>query len=218
MRPKRGTFQKEARGRREQSWFSMMILKLGVLIVLVFSSTVHAARDVDSAPGLSRIANNRASSVSSSVSSTLLSQGDSLENEATNQRLEWAGQFATHEELGIVRFLREKVAIRMVTEPSTPSLWLSTATDVELLRFVRAKHGNKDEAWKMVLSHALWRTSQYGADSNFTREFFADSPLHHEVFWMGHNKEGCPTLVIRTQIHDGIYYNEDPHVFARYNN
>lgn len=94
--------------------------------------------------------------------------------------------------------------------------WLGSISDVELLRFLRAKHGHEDEAWKMISAHVVWRNSTYGADSPFTNTFFNNSPLHHEVFWMGLNKEDCPTLVVRSQIHDGIYYNEDPHIFTRY--
>jgi hypothetical protein len=44
---------------------------------------------------------------------------------------------------------------------------------------------------------------------------FSASPLHSEAFWLGVSKTGLPTLVIRTQVHDGIYYNEDPKIFTR---
>lgn len=122
---------------------------------------------------------------------------------------------------GVGVSITEKSSLRKLRNLSNMSAkldghgWLSSATDVELLRFLRAKHGNEDKAWKMILKHVEWRNSKYGADSEFTATFFKDSPLHKEVFWMGLNKENCPTLVVRTQIHDGIYYNEDPNIFVR---
>lgn len=128
-------------------------------------------------------------------------------------KLAWDGVAATDVELLGVTNLR----LRADREArNVPHAWLSGVTDVELLRFLRAKHGHESEAWDMLLSHVEWRSSEFGADSAFTRNFFNNSPLHHEVFWMGLNKENCPTLVVRTQIHDGIYYNEDPRVFTRY--
>jgi len=99
--------------------------------------------------------------------------------------------------------------------PTEGHNWLLKVTDTELLRFLRAKNGNEEKAWQMITKHVAWRNSKYGADSEFTATFFKDSPLHKEVFWMGLNKENCPTLVVRTQIHDGMYYNDDPNVFTR---
>jgi hypothetical protein len=31
------------------------------------------------------------------------------------------------------------------------------------------------------------------------------SLLNNEIFWIGESKQGCPTLVVRTNYHDGIY-------------
>jgi hypothetical protein len=127
-------------------------------------------------------------------------------------KLAWDGVAATDAELISVSNLRAKAEheARNISRG-----WLYSVSDVELLRFLRAKHGHESEAWDMLLAHVVWRNSDFGADSNFTRNFFNSSPLHHEVFWLGLNKENCPTLVVRTQIHDGIYYNEDPRVFTR---
>lgn len=126
--------------------------------------------------------------------------------------LEWHGVPASPIEHKSVQNLRVQAQQSAQQEGLS---WLSSVTDVELLRFLRSKHGHEEEAWKMLSAHVLWRNSTYGADSHFTATFFQNSPLQHEVFWMGPNKEGCPTLVVRSQIHDGIYYNEDPHVFTR---
>lgn len=127
-------------------------------------------------------------------------------------KLSWDGIPASDAEMLGVSNLRVKADHE---SRNTPQAWLFGISDVELLRFLRARNGHEKEAWDMILSHVDWRGSEFGADANFTRTFFINSPLHHEVFWMGVNKENCPTLVIRSQIHDGIYYNEDPRVFTR---
>ena len=94
---------------------------------------------------------------------------------------------------------------------------------MELLRFLRAAKVNTADAWKMIMHHAQWRVSPHGPDapaSNAEHGYdgaynFSGSPLHAEAFWLGVSKTGLPTLVIRTQVHDGIYYNEDPKIFTR---
>lgn len=129
--------------------------------------------------------------------------------------LAWAGVAATNIELLSLANLRARSNHEAKHHNQS---WLATVSDIELLRFLRAKNGNEEASWLMILDHVHWRNSEFGADSNFTHTFFHNSPLHYEVFWMGLNKEDCPTLVIRTQIHDGIYYNEDPRVFTRYGN
>jgi hypothetical protein len=124
--------------------------------------------------------------------------------------LVWAGQRATQEEWGAVGALRIRTrqAWRL-------GRWMMTASDVELLRFLRAG-GEVEEAWRMLQAHAKWRTAPQGADCPSTAKSFADSPLHHELFWLGLNKEGLPTLVVRTQAHDGKYYKENPKVYSAF--
>ena len=39
------------------------------------------------------------------------------------------------------------------------------------------------------------------------------SNIHREIFWLGSSLDGCPTLVVRTQAHDGADYDEDPRKF-----
>mmetsp|Transcript_25748 Transcript_25748/g.43196 ORF Transcript_25748/g.43196 Transcript_25748/m.43196 type:complete len:314 (+) Transcript_25748:91-1032(+) len=125
----------------------------------------------------------------------------------------WGGRKITtkdHEHIRILRARTEKQSTLKGYE------WLEFITDIEILRFLHARSNHVEEAWKMLLAHAEWRSSTYGADSYFTTTQFTESPLNHEVFWLGYNKDGCPTLVIRTQVHDGIYYREDPHIFGSF--
>lgn len=95
------------------------------------------------------------------------------------------------------------------------SPWLQTASSTELLRFLRNKSGNVDDAWKTIVAHARWRVSKHGADTIVRENAFEHSVLNREVFWLGLSKSDCPTLVIRTKAHDGADYNEDPKVFTR---
>ena len=64
----------------------------------------------------------------------------------------------------------------------------------------------------MLQSHAVWRTSKYGSETIVRENAFQDSEMNREVFWLGLSKQDCPTLVVRTKAHDGIYYDEDPKV------
>jgi hypothetical protein len=96
------------------------------------------------------------------------------------------------------------------------SPWLQTASSTEFLRFLRHKHGSQEEAWKMILTHARWRVSKYGADTIVRDSPYEHSALHREVFWLGLSKSDCPTLVIRTKAHDGADYNEDPRIFTSF--
>lgn len=89
--------------------------------------------------------------------------------------------------------------------------------EIDILRFLRAHKGNVDIAWKSIQSHDQWRVSNYGVESKaFNLSLFDHSPMRQEMFWLGMSLDNCPTIVIRTQIHDGIYYNDDPRIYARY--
>jgi len=125
--------------------------------------------------------------------------------------LSWNNEESDDEELSKVDTLRSQLKLIR-----SGRRWLREVTDVELLRFLRAKHGHVDDALKMIEAHVAWRSSQYGADSDLIKTAFVNSPLRHEIFWLGLNKENCPTLVIRTQVHDGVYYNQDPKVYTGY--
>ncbi|KAJ1432949.1 hypothetical protein B484DRAFT_447495 [Ochromonadaceae sp. CCMP2298] len=127
--------------------------------------------------------------------------------------LQWGGKAATGKEKEAVGQLRAK-AEKLSSKGK--NAFLDSVTDTELLRFLRSRSGGVEEAWKMILAHLSWRSSEYGADSAYTQTQFLTSPLRSEMFWMGLNSQGCPTLVVRTQVHDGVYYNEDPHVFGSF--
>jgi hypothetical protein len=125
----------------------------------------------------------------------------------------WGGLAVTEKEGSSLKALHERrVAVRSGNGISS---WLMRATGADFLRFLRTKNGDTDAAWHMILAHAKWRTTKYGADTICRNHAFDRSILHRELFWLGVSEEGHPTLVIRTQAHDGADYNEDPRVFTR---
>lgn len=128
--------------------------------------------------------------------------------------LEWGGRIASEKERSA---LQEIKSFRAQLPAQAVTTWLQNARDVEFLRFLRVTKSNSHDAWKMILNHAQWRVSSYGPDTTHPALDidFEDSPLNAEAFWLGINKLGYPTLVIRTQVHDGIYYDEDPKIFTR---
>lgn len=126
----------------------------------------------------------------------------------------WAGVPASADEVQSLSQLRTLIEVRKTEYPDVR--WYSKVKDVELLRFLRAQQGNIDDAWTMITEHVAWRSSTYGADSPLAKHNFLNSPLHHEVFWAGVNKAQCPTLVIRTQVHNAMYYGHDLQIYERY--
>lgn len=130
--------------------------------------------------------------------------------------LSWGGIKVTEAErstLLYIKIMREKLRKTTSFEYGSSSSWLFTATDKEILRFVRAQIAHKEDAWRSILNHAKWRNSKYGADEVSD---FADNFMHYEIFWLGLNKQGCPTLIVRTVAHDGTHYDENPELFSAF--
>ena len=97
--------------------------------------------------------------------------------------------------------------------------WLRGSTDIEKLRFLRQANGNAKKAVDGMIAHSNWRTSPNGAET-IMREYkdeFENHILNDEFYWIGPSKDdGCPTLVIRSQLHDGRHYNDDNKYFVKY--
>ena len=92
-------------------------------------------------------------------------------------------------------------------------------TDIDRLRFLRQQRGDVEKAVDSLIKHTKWRESEHGTNSIMAnyREQFENSVLNDEFFWIGISKDNqCPTLVIRTQLHDGADYDEDPQLFVKY--
>lgn len=127
--------------------------------------------------------------------------------------ISWGGSPITEKEKVGLDFLEATRMSYTINKDISP--WLQTATSTDLLRFLRARNGNAEEAFKNILAHARWRTSSYGADTIYNEHTFNQSAMKKEVFWLGVSSSDCPTLVVRTQAHDGADYNEDPRIFTR---
>lgn len=136
----------------------------------------------------------------------------------------WNGAEITQDERMAVAILRSKIVNMCKERGSSCSMkWLQTCTDVDILRFYRSlrmlpQSHRVDEAFKSIVRHAQWRVGPEGADTVMTKysSSFEKSQMNCEMFWLGVNKEGSPTLVVRTQAHDLKHYNGDPKVFNRY--
>jgi hypothetical protein len=148
-------------------------------------------------------------------SSSSLVKDASYVSSRTVSAVQWGNYVPTKKELESLAYLNLKRTSEVSRGSHGVSPWLHEASDVELLRFLRAKSGNRDDAWKMILTHAKWRVSAYGADTIVRENKFLGSALHREVFWLGVSKGGCPTMIVRTRAHDGADYNEDPKIFTR---
>lgn len=137
----------------------------------------------------------------------------SISNDTTYP-ISWGGSTVTEIEksgLDYLNGIRNNIPTGKDMSP-----WLHTATSTDILRFLRARNGNAEEALKHIIAHAKWRTTQYGADTIIRENGFNGSAMNKEVFWLGISSTDCPTLVVRTQAHDGADYNEDPKIFTRY--
>ena len=138
----------------------------------------------------------------------------SPKKESSSYPASWGGKKITEKEKEGLDYLDMKRFSMTVGGDISP--FLHTATSADLLRFLRARNGNAEDAFKNILSNAKWRTSPYGADTILKENSFKESAMNKEVFWLGVSTSDCPTLVVRTQAHDGADYNEDPKIFTRY--
>lgn len=123
----------------------------------------------------------------------------------------WAGKPITPKEIEGIKQLRHLID---QNQNKLRSNWSHSIHNIELLRFLRAKHHHVQHAWKGIQHHDEYRISEFGPESAFMWNSYDNSPLLMEGFWLDYNEVGCPTLVIRTQLHDGYYYNDDPKIYA----
>lgn len=98
---------------------------------------------------------------------------------------------------------------------SSQNEWLKQATSFDIQRFLNLHNGNIKKSYNNLISHSQWRTEPHAANEIMTRaEQFEKSNLNREIFWLGESKQGCPTLVVRSNYHDGADYDEDPVKFT----
>jgi hypothetical protein len=90
-----------------------------------------------------------------------------------------------------------------ISNSDTYSNWLRSATDSELLRFVRARKGDINAAWQMMWDHSIWRQSSLGPESFSQADHctFERSLLNQELFWSGKAYDGSPVLYFKSGMH-----------------
>ena len=108
-------------------------------------------------------------------------------------------------------FIREEERIAIdelrqrISSTVQQSQWLrSGVTDVELLRFLRAREGDLSAALHMLVDHAAWRSSSTGPDrpspDPTTEEESIKRAIRRHVYWTGLAPEDCAVLVVESVV------------------
>jgi len=128
-----------------------------------------------------------------------------------------AASTVTVKEQAAIAHLRHSISSYLVQYgASAVHPWLRGVTDVELLRFLRARGGDMDAAWTMLFKHCSWRGSEVGPDSLTATDAhtFATCALNKELYWAGEALDGCPTVIFRTALHEPGAH--DPDFYIRF--
>jgi hypothetical protein len=199
-----------------------------------FFTIVHQFIASPRAPSVAQIDSKDTSTATSNTVNTdnLSKESLSMKNGVVKQSkiTEWAGKPITKKEEEQIQIIRNELHLnnneqqQQQSSSLLQSQWSRSIHDSEILRFLRMKNHHIAQTITALKQHDQWRLSLYGAEGEFTQHAFPSSnddsqvcPLRYEIFWLGpdvHN-EHCPTLVIRTQVHDGLYYNDDPKIYTR---
>ena len=70
-----------------------------------------------------------------------------------------------------------------------------------------------------MIRHSKWRDSSDGATYIYRemKDEYENHVLNDEFYWIGPSlDDACPTLVVRSQLHDGVHYNDDAKYFVNY--
>ena len=114
---------------------------------------------------------------------------------------------------------QEKYGVQMlqnyILNSGTYSQWLRSASEADIVRFLRARKGDVNAAWNMIWSHSLWRQNPVSGPETITPaevNTFENSPLNNEIYWAGSAHDGSPVLVFRSALHksgavDTTYYS-----------
>jgi hypothetical protein len=155
--------------------------------------------------GISDVVSRLGSFVTGNASAQTRAPSVNVPAAQTERVLQWGGEIANALELASIQSLREMIG----------SNTQHVLVDIELLRFLRHHRGDTTCTLASLQAHVEWKTTIRGTEEVARRKLVIHSPLQEEIFWLGVNKEDCATLVIRTQLHDGSYFNEDPALFER---
>jgi hypothetical protein len=103
----------------------------------------------------------------------------------------------------------------MVKGAHISSGWLPQATDVEMLRFLRARNHDIKAAYEMLAAHSQWRLIE-GPDMQILENFETTSEtfLGRHVYWSGTTDDDCAVLVVDAAVFEAAARDAD--AFMRY--
>ena len=137
--------------------------------------------------------------------------------------ISWGNEGITENEQEILDSIKEIIKKHIKLRKIKKSDWLYNTFDVDILRFLRLnlnKHNKSNDVvfatFNDLMSHNKWRQSKYGLDNINKHRFDKMIDLNNYIKWLGQDYYGNPTLYIKSQLHDGKYYNEDPKLFTGY--
>ena len=94
---------------------------------------------------------------------------------------------------------------RAMNKTFVHSAYLHEIKDVEILRFLRFKKGNRQETIAALIKHAKWRDGKLGTDFiSKDKHRFDGSHMHRELFWLGLSKDDSAILVVRDEVIRGL--------------
>ena len=137
--------------------------------------------------------------------------------------LSWGNEGIKDYEQVLLNSVKEIIRKHIQLKKLKKSDWLCNAIDVDILRFLRLSlksNKNNDDAvlstFNDLLLHSKWRQSRYGIDNINKHDFEKMVYLNNYINWLGQDIYGYPTLYVKSRLHDGKYYNEDPKLFTGY--
>jgi len=134
----------------------------------------------------------------------------------------WGNIVITENEQVLLNNIKEIIQNYIKSNKIKKTDWLCNALDVDILRFLRLNiNNNKSDdvallTFNNLILHSKWRQSKYGIDNINKYGYDQMNYLNNYIYWLGQDIYGYPTLYIKSQLHDGKYYNEDPKLFTGY--
>jgi len=115
----------------------------------------------------------------------------------------FAGVEVTATEGAAAAALQARLATLAAAEDEAETQWVEAA---DLVRYAREFEGDVEAAWSALRRTCAWRAEQgvaaAVAEAEAEADYFRESPLSRELFWMGsEDREGDPVLLFRTALH-----------------
>ena len=115
----------------------------------------------------------------------------------------FAGVEVTASEGAAAAALQARLATLAAAEAEAETQWVEAA---DLVRYAREFEGDVEAAWSALRRTCAWRAEQgvaaAVAEAEAEADYFRESPLSRELFWMGsEDREGDPVLLFRTALH-----------------